>query len=100
MQSPFRKRNPLGFLFAHSTREDALVRYVVREHKRGRALADVLEDPYLVAWSTPTERGRLLERPDLVAAIGENSVAELRRALVAGSRSRSVARAGLENGRL
>lgn len=87
MRSPFRKRNPLEFLFAHSTREDALVRYVVREHKRGRALADVLEDPYVLAWSTPAERGRLLERPELVAAVGENIVAELRRASVAGGSS-------------
>jgi hypothetical protein len=82
-----RAKSPLRFLFGHSRREDYLVRYVLREHRRGRPLAEVLEDPYVHAWSTPAERGRLLERPELVAALGESSVAELRAVLAAGSGS-------------
>jgi hypothetical protein len=79
-----RRRNPLAFVFAHSRREDYLVRYVLREHRRGRSLAEILEDPYVHAWSTPAERGRLLERPEVVAAIGEQSVAELRQRVAKG----------------
>jgi len=80
-----RKRNPLAFVFTHSRREDYLVRYVLREHRRGRSLAEILEDPYVHAWSTPAERGRLLERPEVVAAIGEQSVAELRQVVAKGA---------------
>jgi hypothetical protein len=72
-------KNPLAFLFGHSRREDYLVRYVLREHAHGRPLSEILDDPYVRAWSTPTERRRLLERPELVAALGEQSLAELRR---------------------
>jgi hypothetical protein len=79
MRVSFKRKNPLAFLFAHSSREDYVVRYVLREHARGRPLSEILEDPYVRAWSTPTERRRLLERPELVAALGEHSVAELRR---------------------
>jgi hypothetical protein len=82
-----RKRNPLAFLFAHSRREDYLVRYVLREYSRGRPLGDILEDPYVCAWSTAAERGRLLERPEVVAAIGEHNVEELRRLVGAGAAS-------------
>ena len=79
-----RGRSPLAFLFAHSRREDYLVRYVVREHRRGRPLDEILEDSYVHAWSTPAERGRLLERPEVVAAIGADSVAELRQVVARG----------------
>jgi hypothetical protein len=77
-------KNPLAFLFGHSRREDYLVRYVLREHADGRPLGEILEDPYVRAWSTPTERRRLLERPELVAALGEQSLAELRRMVAEG----------------
>jgi hypothetical protein len=84
MRIRFKGRNPLGFVFAHSRREDFLVRYVLREHRSGRALGEILEDPYVRAWSTPAERGRLLERPELVEAVGGHSVADLKRVLARG----------------
>ena len=73
-------RNPLTFLFARSRREEYLARYVLREHGRGRSLADVLDDAYVRNRYTQQERGRLLERPELVAAIGKETLAELRHA--------------------
>lgn len=73
-----RGRNPLAFLFAPSRRERYLVRYVLREHGRGRLLADVLDDPYVRNRSTHEERARLLEQPEVVAAVGESTLAELR----------------------
>ena len=60
-----------------------LERYVLREHKRGRPLKEILEDPYIRGWSTPYERARLLERPRIVEAIGEHAVADLRRTVAA-----------------
>ena len=64
-----------------SRREQYLTQYVLREYARGRSLRDVLEDPYVRNRSTPEERARLLERPEVVAAIGEQAVADLRRSL-------------------
>jgi hypothetical protein len=73
-----RGRSPFAFLFTRSKREDFLARYVLREHRRGRTLADVLDDPYVRNRSTPEQRARLLERPDVAAAIGEHALSELR----------------------
>ena len=78
-------KNPFKSLFGTTRREQYLERYVLREHKRGRALAAILEDAYVQNRSTPEERARLLERPGVVAAIGEHAVAELRLTLSAGA---------------
>jgi hypothetical protein len=75
----FNGRNPFRFLFGSSRREDSLARYVVREHARRRPLAEILDDPYVRNWSTAEERARLLDRPDVVAASGENSPEDLKR---------------------
>jgi hypothetical protein len=73
-------RNPFRSLFGSSRREDFLARYVLREHERGRPLAEILDDPYVRNRSTPEERRRLLDVPEVVAALGENALEELRRA--------------------
>ncbi|HEX6762773.1 MAG TPA: hypothetical protein VF094_08240 [Gaiellaceae bacterium] len=70
MRRSVRVGNPFEFLFATTRREQYLERYVLHEHRKGRALADILEDPYIRSWSTPEERARLLERPAVVAVIG------------------------------
>jgi hypothetical protein len=75
------RRNPFRFLFGSSRREDFLARYVLREHARGRTLAEVFEDPYVQNRSTLEERSRLLDLPEVVAALGENALEELRRAV-------------------
>jgi hypothetical protein len=77
----FKGRNPFQFLFGSSRREDFLARYVLREHARGRALAEILEDPYVRNWSTPEERRRLLDLPEVVAALGANALDDLRGAV-------------------
>ena len=81
--SPKRRRSPFAFLFVSSRREEHLAQFVLREYARGRSLSDVLDDPYLRNRSTPEERARLLERPEVVAAIGEQAVTDLRAALAA-----------------
>ena len=71
-------QNPFSFLFARSKREQYLERYVVREHRSGRSLDEIMDDAYLRNRTTEAERARLLERPEVVAAIGAEAVAELR----------------------
>ena len=73
--------NPFKFLFATTRREQYVERYVLREHQKGRPFIEILEDPYVRAWSTPEERARLLDRPNVVAAVGEQAIAGLRAAM-------------------
>jgi hypothetical protein len=72
-------RNPFGSLFGSSRQEQFLVRYVLREHARGRPLAEILEDTYVRNRATSEERARLVEHPEVVAAVGHNVLEELRR---------------------
>jgi hypothetical protein len=48
---------------------------VIREHERGRTLAEILEDPYIRNRATPQEIARLLDRPEVIHALGEGVVA-------------------------
>jgi hypothetical protein len=74
-------RNPLAALLMRSRREEFLARSVIRESRRGRSLADILADPYLANRSTADERARLLEQPEVVRAIGEQTIEDVRRDL-------------------
>ena len=67
-------RNPFSFLFAKSSLEERLAAYVIREHDRGRSLDEVLEDRYLVNRTTPSQRQRLLDRPEVIRAIGDDAI--------------------------
>ena len=71
-------RNPFSFLFASTGKEERVAAYVIREHGRGRDLADILEDPYIRNRLTPQERARILDRPDVIHAIGEQMVSSAR----------------------
>jgi hypothetical protein len=51
---------------------------VIREHERGRALAEILEDPYVRNRCTPQEIERLLDRPELIRALGDDVVSGVR----------------------
>ena len=51
-----------------------MAQYVIREHREGRSLADILDDPYVKNRCTPQEIARLLDRPELIHAIGEDMV--------------------------
>jgi hypothetical protein len=49
---------------------------VIREHGRGRGLAEILEDKYVVnRLPSPAQRARLLDRPEILHAVG-NETAE------------------------
>lgn len=57
------------------SKEEALAAYVVREHRKGRSLAEILDDPYLKNRATDEQRLRLLERPEVIRAVGEDTAA-------------------------
>jgi hypothetical protein len=73
-------RNPFSFLFTRSSGEDRIAAYVIREHERGRPLTEILDDPYIKNRTTPQERDRLLDRPEVVRALGAATVEEAKQA--------------------
>jgi hypothetical protein len=79
-------RNPFSFLFQRSSQEDRLAAYVIREHERGRSLEEILADRYLINRTTQSQRERLLDRPEVIRAIGGESI-EAARNTVADSSS-------------
>ncbi len=77
-------RDMFSFLFQHSTDEDRVAQYVIREHDRGRTLHDILEDKYVVnRLESPEQRARLLDRPEVIHAVGGDMV-EAAKASLAG----------------
>jgi hypothetical protein len=71
-------RNPFSFLGARSQKEEALAAYVIREHERGRSLAEIMEDPYIRNRATEQERARILDRPEVIQAIGDDVIESLK----------------------
>jgi hypothetical protein len=71
-------RNPFSFLFTRSSHEDRVAAYLIREHERGRSLSEILDDPYVRNRVTPQERERLLDRPELIRALGDDVVTAAR----------------------
>lgn len=65
-------RNPFSFLFTRSSAEDRVAAYVIREHDRGRDLDEILDDPYVKNRLTEAQRLRLIERPELIEALGRS----------------------------
>jgi hypothetical protein len=76
-------RNPFSFLFARSSKEERVAAYVIREHERGRSLEEILEDPYVRNRLSPQQQARLLDRSDVIRAIGQDTVAAARDSLPA-----------------
>jgi hypothetical protein len=67
-------RSPFSFLQARSSKDERVAAYVIREHERGRSLEEILEDPYVRNRCSQQELGRLLERPEVVHALGATVV--------------------------
>jgi hypothetical protein len=76
-------RSPFSFLFARTSAEERLAAYVIREHARGRRLNEILEDRYVQNRLSPQQRLRLLDRPEVIQALGDEAVEETRRELQA-----------------
>jgi hypothetical protein len=71
-------RSPFSFLFTRTKAEEVVAEYVIREHHKGRTLADILDDPYVTNRLTPDQVRRLLDRPEIVHAVGNDLIAEHR----------------------
>ena len=71
-------RNPFSFLFQRSSSEDRIAAYLIREHDRGRTLQEILDDPYVRNRTTEQQRARLLDRPEVIRAIGDDVVKDAR----------------------
>ncbi len=74
-------RNPFSFFSSRSSDEDRLAAYVIREHGRGRSLQEILEDRYVINRATPAQRARLLDRPEVIRAIGDDTIESARTSL-------------------
>jgi hypothetical protein len=64
-----------------SQNEERIAQYVIREHHRGRPLQEILEDNYVTNRCSGEQIQRLLERPEIIHAVGEDTVAATQRSL-------------------
>ncbi len=58
-----------------------MIAYLTREHRRGRRLTEILHDRYVQNRLTVQQQARLLDRPEVVRALGEQDVDAAREAL-------------------
>lgn len=70
-----------SFLGTRSQSEERMAQYIVREHHRGRPLDQIVADPYVMNRCTHEQVQRLLERPEVIHAIGEDTIAAARPSL-------------------
>jgi hypothetical protein len=73
-------RSPFSFLFARSSIEDRVAAYVIREHGRGRSLHEILDDPFVRNRLSEEQRKRLLDRHDVIHAIGRDVIESMKQA--------------------
>ena len=68
-------RSPFAFLFTRPQTEELVAEYIVREHRSGRSLNDILDDAYVKNRCTPQQMARVLDKPEVVHALGDDIVA-------------------------
>jgi hypothetical protein len=69
-----------SFLGTSSGKESNVAAYVIREHRRGRSVNEILADNYVTNRLTPEQVNRVLDRPEVIRALGDQIVAEARAA--------------------
>jgi hypothetical protein len=69
-------KGAFSFLSSRTQNEERMAQYVIREHHRGRPLAEILQDHYVTNRCSPEQIRRLLDRPDVVHALGDDVVAD------------------------
>jgi hypothetical protein len=67
-------RGAFSFLSARSQAEERIAQYIIREHHRGRPLAEFLDDHYVTNRMTPEQVKRLLDRPEIVHELGDDLI--------------------------
>ena len=73
-------RAPLSFLFTRSRKEEICAEHLIREHHRGRSLDEIMKDAYITNRLSPEQAKRLLDRPDVLHAFGEDIISQHRTA--------------------
>jgi len=68
-------RSPFAFLFTRPQKEELVAEYIIREHRDGRALSDILDDAYVKNRVDREHIGRILERPEVVRSLGQDAIA-------------------------
>jgi hypothetical protein len=71
-------RGAFSFLSTRSQAEERIAQYIIREHHRGRPLAEILNDHYVTNRMTPEQVKRLLDRPEIVRELGDDLVTDVR----------------------
>jgi hypothetical protein len=74
-------RNPFSFLFARSSAEEHVAAYLLREHARGRSVAEIVTDPFVQNRLTPEQQARMLDRPEVIRTLGEQDIQSARQIL-------------------
>lgn len=69
-------KGAFSFLGSRSQTEERIAQYVIREHHRGRSVHEILDDHYVTNRCTPEQIRRLLDRPEVVHALGADLVAQ------------------------
>ena len=69
------------FFLSRPQSEELAAEHVIREHHRGRALGEILADPYLAKHCSGEQIRRLLDRPEIVHAVRNDLLAAHRPAL-------------------
>ncbi|HST19017.1 MAG TPA: hypothetical protein VLK36_15230 [Gaiellaceae bacterium] len=67
-------RGAFSFLSSRSQAQDRIAQYVIREHHRGRPLDEILEDNYVTNRCTPEQIKRVLDRPEVIHAVGDDVI--------------------------
>lgn len=78
-------RGTFSFLGTRSTQEERVAAYLIREHDRGRTLDDILDDPYVRNRCSEPEIARMLDRPDVLKAIGDDMAEAAKQAMSSSS---------------
>ena len=68
---------------SESAKHKRLVEYVIRQIGTDRNLAEVLDDPYVTNRLSPLERRALLEEPEIIDAVHDELLGEMRAKLEA-----------------
>jgi hypothetical protein len=67
-----------SFLRSGSQKEERVAQYMIREHHRGRTLAEIVSDHYVTNRLSPEQIRRLLDRDDVIRAIGADTIASIK----------------------
>jgi len=74
-------RGVFSFTGSRSSQEERVAAYLIREHDRGRSIQEIVDDPYVRNRASPQEIERVLERPDVIRSIGDDTAQAARNAL-------------------